>query len=117
MSLIQWAFVLFVAGACGGVSLAVLVALRIRFPRWFGPAHGLLGLLALVLLFAANLLGEQQTPALAWWALGLLAAALSGGLVFFRVLHPGRVPLPLALLHGGLALVGVYVLYRAAFPG
>ncbi|HDX2367838.1 TPA: hypothetical protein RVE07_000246 [Escherichia coli] len=117
MSLMQWAFVLFAAGACGGVSLALLVALKIRFPAWFGTAHGLLGLLALIVLFIANLHAEDATPASAWWALGLLAAALSGGLIFFRTLFPGRAPLTLAALHGGLALAGVYLLYRAAFVG
>lgn len=115
MSLMQWAFVLFAAGACGGVSMAIFVVLRIQFPRWFGTAHGLLGVVAISLLFSANLLGEDSVSAKAWWALGVLAGVLSGGLISFRTLFPDRVPLPLVALHGGGALIGLFLLYQAAF--
>lgn len=117
MTLLQWVFVLFAAVAGGGISLTLMLALRLRHPPWFGTAHGLLGLAALAALFCANLCGAATTPALAWWALGVLLAALSGGLILFRFLFRGRAPLPLAVLHGSLALAGIYLLYRAAFGG
>jgi hypothetical protein len=117
MNLMQSALLLFAAGACGGILMALLVALRVRFPRWFGSAHGLLGLAALAVLFAANLRGGSATPAAAWWALGVLTTALAGGLIFFRTLFPTRAPLMPVALHGVLALTGIYLLYRAAFGG
>lgn len=117
MTLLQCAFVLFAAGATGGISLTIMLALRLRYPPWFGTAHGLLGLAALATLFAANLRGLDTTPALAWWALGVLLAALLGGLTLFRFLFRGGVPLLLAVLHGSLAVVGIYLLYCAAFGG
>ncbi|MCC4594204.1 hypothetical protein NRY95_19395 [Xanthomonas campestris pv. phormiicola] len=117
MNVLQWGLALFAAVALGGLSLALLIGLRIRFPRWCATAHGLLGLLGLLVLFAANLHGGDALPPLAWWALGVLLAALCGGLILFRTLFRARAPRPAVLVHGALALLGIYLLYRAAFAG
>lgn len=116
MTLVQLSFLLLAAGACGGVLFAVLVAFGVRYPAWFGAGHGLLGLAAVGLLAYALLQGPAgAVPARAWWALGVFTAALAGGFTFFKLLFPDRRPLALALLHGALALAGLYLLYPLAF--
>lgn len=110
MTLLQYAFVLLAAGAAGGVTLALLAVFRVGFPRWFGAAHGLLNLIGLALLLASNLTDGGAVAAGRWWALGILAGALLGGILFFRVIFPNRIRLRAAALHGALALVGLYVL-------
>lgn len=116
-SLLQIAFLMFVTGACGGVLFTLLSARGVRYPAWMGAAHGLLGLTA---LGALGLALTQEPPdgaslLRAWWALGVFSAALLGGLTFFRVLRFPNQSLLLPLLHGGLALVGLYLLYPVAF--
>ena len=116
MSLFQIAFFAFAAGACGGLLFTVLVAWGVRYPRWMGAGHGGIGLLALgVLVYALLEAPADASTERAWWALGVFALALLGGLSLFRWLFPQRRPLVLALLHGGLALVGLYLLYPFAF--
>jgi hypothetical protein len=115
MNLTQWSFFLCAAVAAGGLLLATLIALRVRFPTAFGTAHGLFGLAALIVLFIVNLHGGAATPPLTWWGLGALLGAFAGGLILFRTVFPGRAPVPLVALHGGLALTGLYLIYRAAF--
>lgn len=115
MTLLQLAFWGFVATAAGGLSMAALIAARISVPSRLASGHGLAALAALALLFAANLHGGTQTPPLAWWALGVLLAGLIGGLLLFRVLYVGRTPLALVAVHGSVGLLGLYLLYGAAY--
>jgi hypothetical protein len=116
MSLIQIAFVMLAAGACGGLLFVVLLARGVRYPAWFGAGHGLLGLAAVGLLgFALNQASNGMPTPQAWWALGVLAAALLGGVSLFRLLFPARRPIALVLMHGGLALLGLFLLYPVAF--
>jgi hypothetical protein len=116
MSLVQIAFLMLAAGACGGVLFVVLLARGVRYPAWFGAGHGLLGLAAIGLLgFALQQAASGMPAPRAWWALGVLAAALLGGVTFFRLLFPTRRPIWLALMHGGLALLGLFLLYPVAF--
>lgn len=115
MTLLQIACLMFAAGAAGGVLFTLLTALKLRYPRWFGAGHGLLGLAAVLVLAYAVYAGDQPVPQLATWALAVLAAALLGGVTLFRVMAPRRGRVLLALGHGGLALAGLYLLYRAAF--
>ncbi|WP_428313326.1 hypothetical protein [Hydrocarboniphaga sp.] len=117
MKLMQVAFLLFAAVAAGGVLLSLLVGLRLRFPAWLGSAHGLAGLGALAFLFATNLLGGAETTPRAWWALGVFTSGFFGGLLLFRVIFKQRATLPLALMHGSLGALGLYLLYGAAFVG
>lgn len=114
MTLQQLAFVLFAAIALGGLLMAGLIVARIQVPRLLGPLHGIGGLAGVALLLVANLRHAPASP-LSWWALAAFTAGLCGGLLFFVVLFPKRTPLPLMAGHGGLALAGLYLLYRAAF--
>jgi hypothetical protein len=106
-------FWLFVAVACGGVLMALLVALRVRFPSFVGVAHGLGGLAALGLLIVANVRGQEATPPLAWWSFGVLLSGFFGGLLLFRVLFRDRIRLPLVAAHASVSATGLYLLYRA----
>lgn len=113
MNINHFAFWLFAAVAAGGLLITALIALRIRFPSLLGMAHGLGGLLALGVLLAVNLRGEQATPTLAWWALAVLLSGFIGGLLLFRVIFRNRATLPLAAIHGSVGATGLYLLYRA----
>lgn len=115
MTLEQLAFVFFVAVAAGGLLMGGLMAARIQVPRGLGPLHGIGGLSGVALLLAANLHHTAVTER-AWWALGVFAAGLCGGLLFFVFLFPKRTPLPLVAVHGSVAVAGLYLLYRVAFP-
>lgn len=115
MNPLQMVFGMFAAGALGGVSLALMGGLGVRYPRWFGAAHGVLGLLACALLAWVLWRAEGAVPVRAAWALAVLVAALGGGFVLFRLLAVRRARRLLALGHGALAGVGLYLLYGAAF--
>lgn len=115
MNLFQLSFVLFALVASGGVLLTGLVASGVRFPSFIGTAHGVFALVSLCVLFAADLRGEQSTPVLAWWALVVFVSGFVGGMVLFRIIFRNRATLPLALMHGSLGAVGLFLLYRAAF--
>lgn len=116
MNLLQIAFYAFAAIAAGGAGLTLLVALKVRFPSLLGMGHGLGALACLALLFYADLQGGDATPPLAWWALGVFTAGMTGGLLLFRVLFKDRATLPLALMHGSAGALGLFLLYQAAFP-
>lgn len=114
MSLMQIAFILLCAGAAGGSLMVLLIALRVRFPSLLGTGHGLTGLLGLTLLYAAHLFGDA--PEGVWWGVIVITFALLGGLLFFRTLfRNSKIPLWLALGHGGLGIFGLYLIYPLAF--
>jgi hypothetical protein len=115
MTLLQIACLMFAAGAAGGVLFTVLTALRLPYPRWFGAGHGLLGLAAVGVLAYAVFRGAEPVPQHATWALAVLTAAMLGGVTLFRVIKPRHGRVWLAMGHGSLALVGLYLLYSAAF--
>lgn len=115
MSMLQIAFAMFAAGAGGGLLFTTLIALNKRYPRWFGSGHGLLGLSALAVLAYALSQSTSPISSATWWAAGVLGMAWCGGVMMFRVLRPKSRPLVLALMHGSLALAGIYLLYRVAF--
>jgi hypothetical protein len=115
MSLFQMAFWALAAIAAGGVLMTALIAAKVRFPSFLGLGHGLGAIAATGLLFVANLRGEAETPALAWWALAVFTTGIVGGLVLFRVLFRDNATLPLALMHGSLGALGLYLLYQASF--
>lgn len=107
------AFWLMAAVALGGTTLALTVFLGINAPRGLRLVHGVGALLALAILGTANAIGP--TNPLAWWAFGVWSAGLIGGLLFFRVLFPGRPPRLLVVGHGALGLTGLALLYPVAF--
>lgn len=114
MSLMQIAFLALCAGASGGVFMTLLGAIRVRYPSWLGPAHGLAGLAGLALLYLAHLL--TGGPEGVWWGLILITFALLGGLVLLRTIFANRrTPVWLALGHGGLAAAGLFLIYPLAF--
>ena len=115
MNLMQIAFVFFAAVAAGGVLMAAMIAAKRRIPAILGPGHGLGGCCALSLLVIA-LLRSPSAGGRAWLACGVLAAGLIGGVLFFAVLFRKRAPLPLVLEHGSLGAIGIFLLYRIAFP-
>ncbi|GAC1623417.1 MAG: hypothetical protein NVS9B10_08390 [Nevskia sp.] len=115
MTLHQWALVAFAGVASGGLLMAALIAARKRIPGLIPTAHGLGGLAALALLFAANLRRGDALPAVAWWSLGVLASGFVGGLLLFRVIFKDRATLPLVAVHASVAAAGIFLLYRAAF--
>lgn len=107
------AFWLMVGVALGGATLALTVFLGINVPRALRVVHGVGALLALAILGTANSIGP--THPLAWWAFGVWSAGLVGGVLFFRVLFPGRPPRMLVVGHGALGLIGLALLYPVAF--
>lgn len=110
MTLLQCAFILLIAGAAGGAALTLLAIFRLGFPRWFGMAHGLLNFSGIVVLFTSNLTEGDVVASARWWAFAILTAALCGGVLFFRVFFRDRIPVAAAVLHGALALGGLYIL-------
>ncbi|MGP8473916.1 hypothetical protein [Burkholderia sp. PR2] len=111
MSAQQWLAVAFGAVACGGLLMAFRVVIGRWVPPWLRNAHGLAGLAALIALFAMNLHGEAATPVRAWWAFGVLLLGFIGGLVLLRVLYRSKAPLSVVLLHGGIGIAGLALLY------
>ena len=108
-------FVLMSAVSLGGALLALLITFGTGAPRLLRLIHGFAAAGALALLAVGN--SVQETPSLAWWALGVWTAGLLGGLLFFRVLFPGRAPRMLIAAHGVLGLTGLALLYPVAFAG
>lgn len=115
MDWLHLCFWVFAGIAAGGAGLAAIIAAGKTVPAWLGTAHGMAALAGLALLFGVNLALGDALPALAWWALVVFLAGFVGGMLFFRVLMPGRAPLWLAFGHGGVGLIGLGLLYLAAF--
>jgi hypothetical protein len=116
MTLTQIAFWAFAAIASGGLLMTVLILLDVRWPSILPIGHGLGGLTALGILFTANLKGGSATPDRAWWALAVFTTGLVGGVVLFRILFKDKATLPLALMHGSLGAIGLWLLYGVAAP-
>jgi peptidoglycan/LPS O-acetylase OafA/YrhL len=114
MNFTQWAFVTLAAGASGGL-LFLLMLTQIRYPRWFGPAHGMLGLVGLTLMGLALFGQGAALSERAIWGFATIAAALLGGGTFFRFIYRDRRPLFWVVMHGALALAGLVLLFPIAF--
>lgn len=114
MSLIQISFFFFAAIAAGGVLMLALIAAKKNFPGILPIGHGVGGLAAIAFL-AYVLLQMEPAPERGWWALGVFAAGFAGGVLFFRVIFKNSAPLILAIGHGSVGAVGLYLLYGVAF--
>jgi hypothetical protein len=109
-TMLRTAVVLLALTAAGG-----LLAAAIRFSgRPHPPAivtmlHGLLGAAGLTLLVYAG--ATARLPSAAWAGLGVLAAAVAGGLVLNLGYHWKQQALPvwLVLVHGAAAALGLVV--------
>ena len=116
MNLAQWAFVLLAGGAFGGILFTLLVTAKVRYLRWFGAGHGLLGLTGVTMMGVAL---SRNSGAVAhpsqWWAYAAVVAALLGGATLFRFLSPHQRPLLLVAAHGALALAGLWFLFPVVF--
>ena len=113
MTLLQLDFYLFCIVALGGALMAALIGLKVRVPAVFSNGHGLLAMLALGILLAANL--TSHVPNLAWWAFATLGAGFLGGGLLFRILFKDRAPLKLVAAHAFLGTTGLVLLYLSAF--
>src|SRR5687768_15529319 len=106
--------ILFALAALGGATLAVLRLSGTEIPpTWMAIAHGLIAATALTsLLFAA---AQYGLPPLGKAAVAVFVlAALGGAFIFFNYHMADRaLPVPLVLLHGGLALTGFGLLLGA----
>lgn len=113
MTLVQFAFFIFVAIAAVGAIMAVLAAFRVRVPAVMSNSHGLAAFIAIALLLLANL--TTDVGVLSWAALGVLTIGLIGGGLFFRVVFKDRLPMKIVGLHAGIGALGLLILYLAAF--
>lgn len=109
------AFVLFIGAAAGGLFMTLRLSGGHDVPAFLGKGHGMAALAALVLLFLANLLGRDATPAVAWWAFVVLLAGFVGGITVIAQVFQHKPPLWFAAAHGSLAVVGLYLLSGVAF--
>lgn len=114
MQLIQIAFLFFAAIAAGGALMVGLIAAKKPIPGILPIGHGLGGLAALAVLLYA-LLQMDPAPVRAWWAFGVFATGFAGGVFLFRFVFRNAAPLVMALGHGSLGVIGLYLLYGAAF--
>lgn len=115
MTLLKISFAMFAAAGSGGLLFTLLIGLRKRYPRALVAGHGLLGMAALWALGYALLNSSTPVTSDGWLAIGILGAAWCGGIVLFRVMRPKGNRFLLAWAHGGLALLGICLLYRIAF--
>jgi hypothetical protein len=110
-----WAsIILFAIAALGGVVLAVLRISNRPLPLPLAVVHGLVAATALV-IFIVTIVGSAMTPTTAAVALILFLIAAIGGAVLFSLHLSGKkLPLPLVLGHGLLAVVAfILLLIRA----
>lgn len=109
------AFVLFAGAAAGGILMTLRLSSGHSVPAFMGKGHGLTALAGLILLFLANLLGRDATPAAAWWAFVILVAGFVGGLTVIAQVYDHKPPLWFAAAHGSIAVIGLYLLSGVAF--
>jgi len=110
MTLLQIAFLLFALVATFGFLMFMLIAFRVRLPKFLRIGHGIAGFSALCFLLFA-LASAPNAPVHAWWALGLFAAGLLGGVLLFRLIFPQKSPLVMIAGHGLIGLAGLYLLW------
>ena len=104
--------VLFALAAIGGVALAYKVFRSRPLPASLAVGHGVLAVAGFVALLAAAL--GNSTAASPWAAIGLFAVAALGGLALASFHLRGRsLPVPLTLIHGGVAVAGFVALLVA----
>jgi hypothetical protein len=109
----QFSFLLFALVAFGGFLMTGCIAAKKRIPTLVHLGHGFLAMSGLGVLLMTNLC-QPHTPPQAWWALGVFGFGFVCGITFFQVLFVGRPTVLLALMHGSLGAVGLYLLYSVA---
>ena len=106
--------VLFAIAAAGGATLAVLRLTNRPLPLALALVHGAVAAAGLVVLIAAivggTAVGTMPTAALAVF----LIAAIGGFALFSFHLRNKSLPIPLMLVHGGVAVVAFLMLLSQA---
>lgn len=109
MTILYWALGLFVAGALGGLVMAVRVFRGQSIPVLLAVGHGVLGAAGLVLLLIAAMSGG--TPGAIKIVLGILVLAALGGFFLASYHVRGKQhPQAVILVHALVAASGVCVL-------
>ena len=102
----------FLVAACGGAYLTFLIAKGKKIPWSITLLHGILGALGLTLLLVSAL--NVGAFGAIWVATIILVCAALGGLLNLLIhLRKGRPFLPIALIHGVVAMIGAAVLVYA----
>lgn len=114
MTLAIIAAVLFAAAAAGGVVIAIR---RFRGrptpPMGLALGHGAVAAIALVVYLVAIILGDDP-PVLGLVSLGLFIVAALGGFALFSFhLRDRALPIPLMLIHAGVAVIAFVLLVVA----
>jgi len=103
---------IFLLAACGGAYLTVLLAQDKKIPWSITLLHGVLGALGLTLLLVSAL--SVGAFGAVWMATIIFVCAALGGLLNLLIhLRKGRPVLPIALIHGVVAVIGAVVLVYA----
>ena len=106
--------VLFAIAAVGGATLAVMRLANRSFPLALALGHGAVAAAGLVVLIAAVVgaaaVGTMLTAALVLF----LIAAIGGFMLLSFHLRKKSLPIPLMLVHGGVAVVGFLALVSQA---
>lgn len=102
------ALLLFLVVAVIGVYMAVLLVRGRRVPGRLAIMHGAMGLSTLGLLFATVF--RVPHPMVINDAALLFVAAAVFGILMFLLGRGGRVPWPLACLHGLVAVIAIWLL-------
>ena len=92
--------------AAGGLLMLIILLSRNKIPKILGIVHGLGGVAGVTLLWAALGAKDGLLPG------AVLTAAMFGGILFFKGIFRVSRPLILVIGHGGLAGVGLYLLYQ-----
>ncbi len=109
MTLLYWALGLFVAGALGGLVMAVRSFRGLSIPVLLAVGHGVLGASGLVLLLVAAVSGS--TPGMVKIVLGILVLAALGGFFLASFHVRGKTHPPAVILaHAFVAASGVCLL-------
>ncbi len=111
--MLTWAVILFAVAAVGGVTMLSMQAGGRQVPMWLALLHGAAAATALVLL-AVAVFGGAAGPLAVALAIFVLAA-LGGFVLFARYLKTGAFPMPLAIFHGGAAVVAFLILLAGLY--
>jgi hypothetical protein len=95
--------------------MTAMLQKKMEVPAFLGKGHGMTALAGLIIMFAANLLGEDATSVRAWLAFFVFLGGFLGGILVIAHVFMHKPPLWFALLHGGLGVFGLYLLFPVAF--
>lgn len=113
VSLLYWAFGLFIVGAVGGLMMATLIfrGRTLSVPPLLAVAHGTMGALGMTLLLAVILTYDHEVPDTLKYSLGAFVTAACFG-VFLVSFHLRKKPHPVPVIpvHALLAVTGLGLL-------